>query len=263
MFCTLTGSLIINARSAAYSSLKDYHNSVADANKTVQLKPDWAKGYSRQGASLHGLGNLKESVEAYKKGLEIDPSNAVLKKGLEDVEEAIEAEGLSGLGSIFGPDMWTKMASNPKLSPFLADPTIVEKLQQIQKNPKNMGAFMQDPRMMQIMMGLMGLDGMAASNAEEMEQAKSEAEANLDARAAEKEEHAAKHQKVQEEIPTLSPEEELADSNRKKSDELKVKGTECYKQKKFEDALKDYDAAYEADNTNIAVLTNKSGIIFI
>jgi len=35
--------LTISNRSAAYASLKDYENALADANKTVNLKPNWIK----------------------------------------------------------------------------------------------------------------------------------------------------------------------------------------------------------------------------
>jgi hypothetical protein len=38
-----------------------------------------AKGYSRLGAALHGKGEWKTAIDAYKMGLELDPENALLK----------------------------------------------------------------------------------------------------------------------------------------------------------------------------------------
>ena len=35
-----------------------------DANKVVKLAPDWAKGYSRKGAALHGQRQWAEAVKA-------------------------------------------------------------------------------------------------------------------------------------------------------------------------------------------------------
>jgi stress-induced-phosphoprotein 1 len=29
---------------------------LADANKTTEIKPDWAKGWGRKGTALHGKG---------------------------------------------------------------------------------------------------------------------------------------------------------------------------------------------------------------
>jgi hypothetical protein len=40
--------------------LKDWQNALDDATKTTEIKPDWAKGWGRKGAALHGMGNLGE-----------------------------------------------------------------------------------------------------------------------------------------------------------------------------------------------------------
>ena len=56
--------------------------------KTVELKPDWAKGYSRLGGAHFGLKNFAEAVEAYNKGLELDPTNGPCRTGLQDAEAA-------------------------------------------------------------------------------------------------------------------------------------------------------------------------------
>lgn len=39
-----------------------------DADKTVELKPDWSKGHSRRGAALSYLGRDLEAEKAYEKG---------------------------------------------------------------------------------------------------------------------------------------------------------------------------------------------------
>jgi stress-induced-phosphoprotein 1 len=36
-------AILFSNRSAAYASLKDYRNALKDAEKTIELKPDWAK----------------------------------------------------------------------------------------------------------------------------------------------------------------------------------------------------------------------------
>ncbi|KAF8111123.1 hypothetical protein N665_0076s0119 [Sinapis alba] len=77
-----TNHLLFSNRSAAHASLCNYADALSDAKKTVELKPDWAKGYSRLGAAHFGLNDFKEAVAAYSKGLEIDPSNEALKSGL-------------------------------------------------------------------------------------------------------------------------------------------------------------------------------------
>ncbi|MDG2774712.1 tetratricopeptide repeat protein, partial [Vibrio parahaemolyticus] len=68
--------VLYSNRSAAYASLKNYADALADAKKTVELKPDWSKGYSRLGAAHLGLSQYGDAVSAYEKGLKIDPNNA-------------------------------------------------------------------------------------------------------------------------------------------------------------------------------------------
>jgi tetratricopeptide (TPR) repeat protein len=75
------------------ASLKEWESALADAQKCVELKPDWAKGYSRLGGALFGQGKHQEAVGAYKKGLDVDPDNAMLKKGLEDAQQAMRGSG--------------------------------------------------------------------------------------------------------------------------------------------------------------------------
>ncbi|KAI8904363.1 hypothetical protein EDD86DRAFT_213225 [Gorgonomyces haynaldii] len=150
--------------------------------------------------------------------------------------------------------MWQKIAANPKLSPFLSQPDVVTKLQQIQQNPQNIAMAMQDQRIMQIMVGLMGLDATVATNQDELEQQKREAEENLERKRQEE-------QKKEEPAPVVEEETEEK-KKRAASDEHKALGNASYKKRQFDDALKHYDAAWAADDTNLAVLTNKSAVLF-
>lgn len=38
--------------------MKNFDKALEDANKTTEIKPDWAKGWGRKGAALHGTGDL-------------------------------------------------------------------------------------------------------------------------------------------------------------------------------------------------------------
>jgi stress-induced-phosphoprotein 1 len=75
------------------ASLKKWDDALADAEKCVELKPDWAKGYSRLGGALYGKRKFEDAVGAYKKGLAIDDSNASLQSGLKEAEAALAGPG--------------------------------------------------------------------------------------------------------------------------------------------------------------------------
>lgn len=69
---------------------------MADATKVTEIKPDWAKGWGRKGAALHGQGDLVGALDAYEEGLKLDPNNAQNKSGLASVKRAIDAEAAEG-----------------------------------------------------------------------------------------------------------------------------------------------------------------------
>lgn len=54
-----TNHVLYSNRSGAYASKKEFDKALEDATKTTELNPDWAKGYGRKGAALHGKGDLR------------------------------------------------------------------------------------------------------------------------------------------------------------------------------------------------------------
>ncbi|KAJ3343608.1 hypothetical protein HDU93_007489 [Gonapodya sp. JEL0774] len=141
--------VLYSNRSGAYASLKQYDKALQDAEKTVQLKPDWPKSHSRLGAALFGLNRLREADRAYAKTLELDPNNTQAKQAREDVQAALDGVAGAGLGSMFGPDLIPKLAANPKTRAYLAQPDFMKMLGELQRNPSKMTEYMQDPRILQ------------------------------------------------------------------------------------------------------------------
>lgn len=52
--------VLYSNRSAVYSAMSDYQKALDDANKATEIKPDWAKGWTRKGAAARGLGDLRK-----------------------------------------------------------------------------------------------------------------------------------------------------------------------------------------------------------
>jgi stress-induced-phosphoprotein 1 len=82
---TPTDHTILGNRAMAYSNLQKFEEMLKDAEKCIEIKPDWGKGYHRKGAALHKLGKFEDAMEAYAKGHEVDPSNKALLQGLEEM----------------------------------------------------------------------------------------------------------------------------------------------------------------------------------
>ncbi|KAJ4862704.1 tetratricopeptide repeat domain-containing protein [Trichoderma breve] len=244
--------ILYSNRSAAYASKKDWDNALKDAEKTTEIKPDWAKGWGRKGAALHGKGDLLGANDAYEAGLKHDPSNAQLKSGLASVEKAMQAEaggGLDptgGIGNMFkDPQLIQKLASNPKTSGFLADPTFMAKLQQIQQNPLNSQDLFSDPRMIQVLGVLMGVDMEMRDSAPEG----SESYVVSDDKDTPMTDAPKKPEPKKEPVPEPEPEldEEALEKKKKKeeADKEKALGTENYKKRKFDEAIEHYSKAWE------------------
>jgi len=79
-------------RSAANLKLLRTADAVADAEHCLRLSPEWVKGFSRLGAALWADRQLKEAVEAFDKGLKLDPENEGMIQSRKDVVAELEKE---------------------------------------------------------------------------------------------------------------------------------------------------------------------------
>jgi stress-induced-phosphoprotein 1 len=77
--------LLYSNRSATYAALRDWPKALEDADRVVELKPDWAKAHFRRGAALEGLSLFAEAAQAYGEGLKLDPTDAALRRCNDEV----------------------------------------------------------------------------------------------------------------------------------------------------------------------------------
>lgn len=254
--------VLYSNRSGAYASLKNFDKALEDANKTTEIKPDWSKGWSRKGAAMHGVGDLVGATDAFEEALKLEPTNAQAKSGLESVKRAIESEARSdgvsgdptgGLGGLFNdPQMIQKLANNPKTSGLLADPEFMGKLQRVIQNPNSIGEEMRDPRFLQVMSVLLGVDMSFGAPPEGAGQQPKEQEEDVempDLKPA---------PKAPEPEPEPEPEDEEAIAKKQAkeaADKEKQLGTENYKKRQFDAAIEHYSKAWDLYK-DITYLTN-------
>ncbi|RMZ81794.1 hypothetical protein DV738_g1945, partial [Chaetothyriales sp. CBS 135597] len=243
--------VLYSNRSGAYASLKQWQKALDDANKTTELKHDWAKGWGRKGAAQHGLGDLISAKDSYEEALKLDPANAQAKSGLDAVLRAIDAEmkadGVTGsandpmgLGNMFNdPQLLQKLAGNPKTAPFLADAAFMQKLQTLGKNPNALSQELADPRVIQVMGALLGVDMQLGDPSDA---------AAADAAAEGKHEY--------EEAEAIAAKKAKAEA-----DAEKKLGTEKYKKRQFDEAIAHYSKAWEL-HKDITYLTNLGAAYF-
>lgn len=76
-------------RSATYAARKEFTLALEDADKVVELKPDWHKGHFRRGVALENLLEYPEAIQAYRKGLELAKSSGQSDPLLEKAEKEL------------------------------------------------------------------------------------------------------------------------------------------------------------------------------
>lgn len=245
-----SNAVLYSNRSAAYASLKQWSEAVEDAKKTTELRPDWGKGWSRLGTALQGRGNMKEAHEAFAKGLEVDPTNAQMQKGLETTKAAMNAPSPREFPNPFsGADVIERLQKDPRTASLLQDPSFRAKIVELRANPQNVTKYLQDPGMMDVLSVLLNFNmSEAQPGAPETATAASESEV--------KKEKEPETKKPAESIrPVLSAEEE-------ESLKLKEQGTEAYKRRDFPKALEFYEAAFKLSPQNASLLLNQSAVHF-
>ncbi|KAL4814608.1 hypothetical protein BDW67DRAFT_165729 [Aspergillus spinulosporus] len=255
--------VLYSNRSAVYAAQQEYEKALADAEKAVEIKPDWSKGHQRKGAAYRGIGDLLAAHDAYEEALKLEPGNSQAQSGLDAVKRAINAEAqadgvtgdpMGGLSNIFNdPQLFQKLASNPKTSALLADGDFMNRLKKLQQNPNSIGEEIKDPRFLQVMSVLLGIDmNFGAPPQGGPSGAAAEAEEDVpmpDARPP-------PAKKEPEPEPEPEDEETIAKKKAQEAGDAEKKiGNDFYKKKQFDEAIEHYTKAWEL-NKDITYLNN-------
>lgn len=251
--------VLYSNRSASYASLQKYDLAYDDAVRTTEIKSDWGKGWSRKGAAAHGLGFLDEAKESYEQALKAEPTNVQAKNGLAAVEDTIQRKAGSedaGLGGMFkDPQLFSKLAQNEKTKHLLADSAFMQKLQRLQSDPSSAQDALQDPRMMQVLGVMLGIDMQTMAPGEDipMPDAKpSTSSASAASQETKSPEQPSSSRPEAKETPASKPEPEPMDveknekrTAKEEADKLKALGNTAYKSRDFDMAIQHYTAAWE------------------
>ncbi|XP_072038904.1 uncharacterized protein [Amphiura filiformis] len=73
-------------RSLGYLKMEQHYLALEDANRVVELKPEWAKGYFRKAEVFASVDFHEAAVQFYKAALERDENDEKLKKAVKSAE---------------------------------------------------------------------------------------------------------------------------------------------------------------------------------
>jgi stress-induced-phosphoprotein 1 len=171
-----------------------------------------------------------------------------------------------------------QLAANPKTQGFLSDPAFMQKLRDMQANPALSATAFSDPRMIQVIGVLMGVDLQAFDRPEGTADKGAFDPTNPEASAPPPPPPAASSSSSSSAPPKASPPPpapkakapepepeaepmEVDDEASKKTEAEAVKkaGNEAYKARRFEEAIEKYEKAWELYPKDISFLTNLAG----
>uniref|UniRef100_A0A0D9VXF5 Uncharacterized protein n=1 Tax=Leersia perrieri TaxID=77586 RepID=A0A0D9VXF5_9ORYZ len=85
-------------RSLCYLQIGEAQKALLDAQRCVELRPDWVKGHYREGGALMLLKEHKKAFEAFLNALKLDPANEEIEKVLWEAVEAMKKDHFDDFG---------------------------------------------------------------------------------------------------------------------------------------------------------------------
>jgi len=157
-------------RAAAYSQQGNHEQAVEDSKTAIELDATYSKAYSRMGHAHFSLGKYQDAINAYEKGLELDPSNATLSSSIDAARAKLNSASLERSSSPPSSGFPGGAGGMPDLGSLLNNPAMMSMAQQMMQS----GAFndlMQNPEMLSSMaQQFMGGNGGGAGGLAEMMQ---------------------------------------------------------------------------------------------
>lgn len=145
--------ILLSNRSVAFIKSRKYQLALKDCVKTTQLKPDWAKGWGRLGASLYRLNKIEEAKTAYNKAMELEPNNIIYMNML----LVLNKNNLNMIPENFQENMLDIIMKETKLMDKMMDKKFQSKVLSMQSNPFE---ALQDDEIMGVIMNMMTNDNM-------------------------------------------------------------------------------------------------------
>lgn len=130
-------------RAATYLKLGAYNDALKDAEKCIELKPDFVKGHARRGHAYFWTKQYNRALQAYDDGLKVDPNNADCKDGR--YRTMMKIQEMASGQSADGDEAARRAMDDPEIASIMQDSYMQLVLKEMQNDPKRIEEYMKDP----------------------------------------------------------------------------------------------------------------------
>lgn len=130
-------------RAAAYLKLGAFNDALKDAEKCIELKPDFVKGHARKGHAYFWTKQYNRALQAYDEGLKIDPNNADCKDGR--YRTMMKIQEMASGQSTDGDEAARRAMDDPEIAAIMQDSYMQLVLKEMENDPTRIQDYMKDP----------------------------------------------------------------------------------------------------------------------
>jgi len=134
---------IRNNLAAALCKIMDFNGAKRNIEEALELDPKYVKAYARKGDIEVLMKENHKAMDSYRKGLEIDPTNAACRDGLNKVQTMINM-GSANMTEEEKKERAQHAMADPEIQSIMQDPVIRQVLQDFNDNPNAANAAMRD-----------------------------------------------------------------------------------------------------------------------
>ncbi|RUS30077.1 hypothetical protein BC938DRAFT_479878 [Jimgerdemannia flammicorona] len=165
-------------RAAAYSQQGDHDSAIVDSLKAAEVDPNRMHAVSKRkypqpmpSHAYFSLGKYQEAVDAYEKGLTLDPQNPTMKKSLETAKAKLHEQAMDGPRSADdGADALPGLPGGlggMDFASLLNNPAIMTMAQQMMQSGA-LDQLMSNPNLASMAQNMMGRGGGGAPDVSEL-----------------------------------------------------------------------------------------------
>jgi stress-induced-phosphoprotein 1 len=135
---------IRNNLAAALCKILDFSGAQRQVEVALEIDPAYVKAWARLGDIQMMFKEYHKAMESYKKGLAIDPENAMCREGLKKCAAAINF-GRQNMTEDEKREQHAHALADPEIQNILQDPVIQQILRDFSENPTSAQQALKDP----------------------------------------------------------------------------------------------------------------------